>query len=281
MKRTTLAAALVSACVASACGNHPDNGTANHKGHPVNVPSTTWARVNATRTFFAHQSLGGNLLAGVHDLQQRDHATTLPVVDIKKTSVPDGAVLAHLYVGQNGDPMSKIRGFREALESGLGDTIDVAALKFCFWDIQKHTAVDQVFDAYSRTIAELQTRFPRIRFVHVTVPLYARDDDWRAGVRRLLRMDVPRTLDNAKRHELSERIRNRYKGREPVFDLEGFEAALDREAGGIPYLRGDYTFDGGHLNEAARAAGAAHFLDVVAVAAASRGPSPPTVPGGQ
>jgi hypothetical protein len=263
--------------VASGCGNHRDNGTAEHKGHLVTVPSTTWARVSTTRTFFAHQSVGGNLLAGVQDLQQRDH-TTLPVVDIAKTSVPSGGVLAHVYVGQNGDPLSKIRGFREALESGLGDTIDVAALKFCFWDIQKGTAVDQVFDAYSQTIAELQTRFPRIRFVHVTVPLFARDDDWRAGVRRLLGMDVPRTLDNARRHELSERIRARYEGREPVFDLEAFEAGVDRETGGIPYLRADYTDDGGHLNDAARAAGAANFLNVVAAAAASREPSRPRIP---
>ena len=270
MKRTTLVAALGCMLVAVGCGNHLDNGTSEHGGHPVNVPATTWARVGAIRTFFAHQSVGGNLLAGVHDLQQRDHATTLPIVDIGKTSAPSGAVLAHLYVGQNGDPMSKIRGYREALENGLGDTIDVAALKFCFWDIQKDTPVAEVFDKYSQTIAELQARFPRITFVHVTVPLFTRDDDWRAGVRRLLSMDVPRTLDNAKRHELSERIRARYAGREPLFDLEAFEAASEREAGGIPYLRPEYTYDGGHLNESARDAGAAAFLNVVAQASARR-----------
>src|SRR5262249_21328791 len=153
------------------------------------------------------------------------------------------------------DPMSKIHGYRQALEGGLGDTIDVAALKFCFWDIQKDTDVAKVFDAYSQTVSELQTRFPRITFVHVTVPLFTRDDDWRASARRLLSMDVPRTLDNAKRHELSERIRARYAKREPIFDLEEFEAASDREGGRIPYLRQDYTYDGGHLNESARAAG--------------------------
>ena len=140
----------------------------------------------------------------------------------------------------------------------------MAALKFCFWDIQKDTDVDKVFEAYTQTIADLQTRFPRITFVHVTVPLFTRDDDWRAGVRRLLSMDVPRTLDNAKRYTLSERMRARYTGREPLFDLEAFEAASDREDGGIPYLRSDYTYDGGHLNESARAAGAATFLNIVA-----------------
>ena len=270
MKRTTLVAALVCMLVAVGCGNHLDNGTAEHEGHRVNVPTTTWARVSAVRTFFAHQSVGGNLLAGVQDLQQRDHVSALPIVDIGKTSAPSGPVLAHLYVGQNGDPMSKIRGFREALESGLGDTLDVAALKFCFWDIQKGTPVAEVFDEYSQTITELHARFPRVTFVHVTVPLFTRDDDWRAGIRRLLSMDVPRTLDNAKRHELSERIRARYAGREPLFDLEAFEAASDREGGGIPYLRSEYTYDGGHLNESARAAGAAAFLDVVAQASTRR-----------
>jgi hypothetical protein len=266
MKRIPLYAALLFILAAGGCGNSPDSDTAEDKGHHVTVPTTTWARVSEMRTFFAHQSVGGNLLAGVQDLQRRDSATAIPIVDIAKTSVPGGPVLAHLYVGQNGDPMSKIRGFREALESGLGDTIDVAALKLCFWDIQKDTAVAEVFDAYSRTIEELQTRFPRVAFVHVTVPLFARDDDWRAGVRRLLSMEVPRTLDNARRHELSERIRARYAGREPIFDLAEFEAAADRDTGGIPYLRADYTDDGGHLNDAARAAGAATLLNVVAQA---------------
>ena len=91
-------------------------------------------------------------------------------------------------------------------------------------------------------------------------------------------MDVPRTLDNAKRYALSERIRARYRGREPIFDLEAFEAASEREDGGIPYLRSDYTYDGGHLNESARAAGAATFLTVVAHASSrlSRGWPAPT-----
>jgi hypothetical protein len=262
----TLLAALFVLFAAVGCGNNLDNGTTDQKSYQVIVPQHTWARVSAIRTFFAHQSVGGNLLAGVRDLQDRHGVATLPIVDIGKSAVPDGPVLAHLYVGQNGDPMSKIRGFRQALGSGLGESIDVAALKFCFWDIQKDTDVERVFEAYAQTIADMQTRFPRITFVHVTVPLFERDSDWRAGVRRLLSMDVPRTLDNAKRNALSERIRARYRGREPIFDLESFEAAADRENGGIPYLRSDYTFDGGHLNESARGAGAATFLNVVSEA---------------
>ncbi len=264
MKRKTFSAALLLALMAVGCGSHLDEGKVDQRGHRVTVPSSTWARVSAIRTFFAHQSVGGNLLAGVRDLQEREGAATLPIVDVGKTTVPDGPVLAHLYVGQNGDPMSKIHGFRQALEGGLGDTMDVAALKFCFWDIQKDTDVETVFEAYAQTIADLQAPFPRVTFVHVTVPLFTRDSDWRAGVRRLLSMDVPRTLDNAKRDALSERMRARYTGREPLFDLEAFEAASDREDGGIPYLRSDYTYDGGHLNESARAAGAATFLNIVA-----------------
>jgi hypothetical protein len=230
MKLKTLSAAVLLALTAVGCGSHHDKGSVDHKEHRVTVPDSTWKRVSAIRTFFAHQSVGGNLLAGVRDLQEREGAARLPIVDIGKTAVPGG----------------------QALESGFGDTLDVAALKFCFWDIQKDTDVEKVFEAYTQTIADLQTRFPRITFVHVSVPLFTRDEDWRAGVRRLLSMDVPRTLDNAKRDALSERIRARYSGREPIFDLGAFEAAPEREDGG------------GHLNELARAAGAANFLNVVA-----------------
>lgn len=245
------------------CGSHLDNERTDQKGDRLAVPHGTWARVSAIRTLFAHQSVGSNLLDGVRDLREREGSTTLPIVEVGKTAVPDGPVLAHLYVGHNGDPMSKIHGFRQALENGLGDTLDVAALKFCFWDIQKDTDIERVFEAYSQTIDDMRTRFPRITFVHVTVPLFTRDGDWRAGVRRLFSMDVPRTLDNARRHALSERIRARYSGREPIFDLESFEAAPDREEGGVPYLRSSYTYDGGHLNGLARVAGAATFLNVI------------------
>ncbi len=142
---------------------------------------TTWSRVSEMRTFFAHQSVGGTLLAGIRNCSS-ETGRVAAHRGHRETSLPDGPVLAHLYVGQNGDPMAKIRGFRQALEAGLGRTIDVAALKCCFWDVLTDTALDTRFDAYARTIAQLQTRFPRITFVHVTVLLFTRDGDWRAGV---------------------------------------------------------------------------------------------------
>ena len=91
------------------------------------------------------------MIAGVRDLQERGGAARLPIVDIGTTTVPGGPVLAHLYVGQNGDPMSKVRGFHQTLEGGLGDTIDVAA-EVCFWDIQKDTGGRQVFEASRRRL---------------------------------------------------------------------------------------------------------------------------------
>ena len=159
----------------------------------VDVASWCGNRRVASRDGFWHRRLFSSSLAGADGCL-----------------LPSGPVLAHLYVGQNGDPMSKIR---QALEGRLGDTISVAAMKFYFWNIQKDADVEKVFEA--QTIADLQTRFPRITFVHVTVPLFTRDGDWRAGVRRLLSMSVPRTLDNARRDALSEHIRARCKGREP------------------------------------------------------------------
>ena len=88
MKLKTLSAALFLALTAVGCGSHLDNGGVDHKEHRVTVPDSTWKRVSAIRTFFAHQSVGGNLLAGVRDLQDREGAARLPIVDIEKTAVP-------------------------------------------------------------------------------------------------------------------------------------------------------------------------------------------------
>jgi lysophospholipase L1-like esterase len=196
------------------------------------------------------------------------HAPGVQVVALVPAAgpVPEGPVMLHRYIGTNGQPLSKIRGFQEAIDSHVGQGVDVAAMKFCFWDIRADTDVRQVFAEYERTLAGLEARHPTTRFIHITVPLFAPDNDWRAGIRRLIGRPVPRTLDNAKRNELSDMIRARYAGREPVFDLARLEAAASTE-GGVPYMAAELTTDGGHLNPEGRHRLATAFLTMVAGAA--------------
>jgi hypothetical protein len=253
-------AVMVSACRGESQPPRPDGESERIKG---DLAADVWTRVERLRVFFGHQSVGDNILRGIGELEADRSDHPVRVHDIGTGPAPDGAVLLHRHIGTNGEPLSKVRDFAAAIDSDAGARVDVAALKFCFWDIRQETNVREVFAEYERTIESLRQRHPTIRFLHITVPLFARDDDWRAGVRRLIGRSVPRTLDNAKRQELSELMRGRYSGREPVFDLARLEAAPETE-GGVPSLRLDLTTDGGHLNAVGRRLAAEGFLRALA-----------------
>jgi hypothetical protein len=257
----------VVAAVSAACGG-PD-ASAHAAAVPeagVSVTPELWARVASERVFFGHQSVGNNILRGIREMSVPPGAPPVQIVNLASGPAPAGPVLLHREIGQNGDPFSKIKGFQEAVDTGVGTGVDVAAMKFCFWDIRAGTDVKKVFAEYERTLTALEARHPSTRFVHVTVPLFAPDVDWRANLRRLIGRPVPRTLDNARRQELSELIRTRYAGREPVFDLARYEAAAETEHG-VPYMAAELTTDGGHLNEEGRQRLAVAFLHAVAAAA--------------
>jgi hypothetical protein len=147
----------------------------------------------------------------------------------------------------------------------MASRVDLAVLKFCFWDFNRNTDVRALFAEYESTLGRLQQEYPNVRFVHSTVPLMAADTDWRARVRQLLFMPVPTTLDNAKRHEFSRLIRARYEGQAPIFDVEAAEYGDD---GGedVPSLPVGLTTDGGHLNDAGKRRVAAAFVNSLALA---------------
>ena len=249
------------------CADGDTRGPASGTGPQTmaTVSTETWTQVGAQRVFLGHQSVGQNVLDGVRGLQKQAGGPPLVIHDLKDGGAAAGPALLHAHIGENGDPLSKIRAFKATLEGGLGRDLDVAAFKFCFWDIQRDTDVGAVFEEYERTMRELQAQFPTVRLVHITVPLFGPDTGWRADVRRLLGRPVPRNLDNARRHELSELIRRRYRDSAPIFDLAAVEAEGAQD-GGVPYLLPEYTYDGGHLNESARARAAAVFLSTVAAA---------------
>lgn len=214
------------------------------------VTREAWAAVVGKRVYFGHQSVGDNVLDGVKTLAETHGFQPLRIVEHAPSAIVDGPALVHTKIGQNGDPQSKVRGFREALEGGLGGQVDVALMKFCFWDIRKDTDIDGVFAEYRQTLAELERRYPAVTFVHATVPLVAADVDWRARVRRLVGMTTPTDEDNAARERLNTKIREVY-GASQLFDIARAEEA---ENGSEPpgQLAAAFSSDGAHLNASGR-----------------------------
>ena len=232
----------------------------NHSQSSVGRPQ--WDAARSRIIFFAHQSVGENILDGLRQIAATEGFPAMTVVETSAAATA-GPALWHEKVGQNGDPMSKINGFTQALNAGAGARADVALMKFCFWDIQKDTDVKKVFSAYRDAMTQVSRQFPNLTLLHTTVPLVVEDSDWKASVRRLLRMAVPTDLDNAKREELNQMIRQEYGSRAALFDI----AALEQEApgrNGVPYLAAAYSSDGAHLNDAGRRAVASGLVKSLA-----------------
>lgn len=217
--------------------------------------------------FFGHQSVGDNLLQGLSELPASAAGAQLTATQVADASGVRGAGLFHAYVGQNYDPLSKLRHFDELMRAGVADSADVALFKFCYVDFTQHTDVEALFAAYTETLDALVVAYPDTTFIHVTVPLMAEKGGLKAFARRVLgRYDE--SFGNLQRHRFNELLRAEYAGKEPLFDLaqvestapDGSTCQMTVDGTQVPCLVPAYTDDGGHLNAAGRAHVAAQFL---------------------
>lgn len=234
------------------------------------------AALEETRIFFAHQSVGYNLVQGMGDIAALAPGVQWPVLEWSGRLPAGGGAFLHDFVGENGHPRRKIDAFGKMLATGLGEHVDIALMKFCYLDIHRGTDVPRLFAYYVQKMAELKTKYPRVRFVHVTVPLEGRPVGPVAGMKHWLKVLLGRgsaaVERNARREAFNDRLRQYFKGKEPCFDLARAESVdldgsrcrwryRDRE---YPCLVGRFTDDGEHLNGVGRKILAARFLDYLA-----------------
>ncbi|MET0052797.1 MAG: hypothetical protein ABW095_17175 [Candidatus Thiodiazotropha sp.] len=215
--------------------------------------------LSGARVFFAHQSVGENIIEGLQDLA-RQHGRELPLWDLESVAA-DGSSqgLIHSPVGKNQQPVSKCVDFEQLIDQTLAGRIDFALLKFCYIDIDRHTDLDTLFAEYQRAMVGLIARHPEITFVPLTVPLRYSPSGPGVWLRELLGRPNNSKLDNLKRNEFNRRLRETY-GEDRLIDIAASESTYAdgrresfRQDGNVYYsLIGDYTSDGGHLNEIGR-----------------------------
>lgn len=209
-----------------------------------------------TRVWFAHMSVGKNILAGVKGLYEGSEAASPSIVEVAPGSgeqLPQGPVLAHTLVGDNGHPLRKLATFDAMARAGLADQVDVAALKFCYLDIRWYSDVDEVFTAYRDTLSALERDYPDVRFLHLTVPVTTGPYGIKDHLKVLLGRD-----DNAARERFNERIRATYPA-DQTYDIALIESTSPQGEPSLT-LRPGYTNDGSHLNATGSALAAAGFL---------------------
>lgn len=213
------------------------------------------------RVFFAHQSVGDNVISGVWDLYASRRLAAAPVSDITGSrSVPAGTagLLAHAYIGENFYPVQKLADFNSILRGGVARQIDVAVLKFCFVDIGSGTDVNALFAKYTSTVASLEAAYPQTTFLYATNPLTS---------------DIG--ADNVARTKFNNLIRARYSSTGQLWDIAAVESTrpdgsrVRGVSSGQPYeaLYSGYTDDGGHLNAAGSKVAAAALLRLIAAQA--------------
>lgn len=238
-------------------------------GYADTALHSTLERIAGQRIYFAHQSVGANILDGVRELAQAEGVALRIAEQPGADAIPEGT-LAHFFVPENGAPLTKLRNFEAAL--GEGARVDVALLKFCYVDVDAQTDAKALFERYRGTIGRLRQKNPRTVFVHVTLPLTTEQTGPKAWVKRLMGRTPYGTVENLRREEYNALLRKAYAGREPVFDLarlestapDGHAVTVSWDGVTAPAMAREYTQDGGHLNEQGRLRVARELIRVLA-----------------
>jgi lysophospholipase L1-like esterase len=226
--------------------------------------SLTKADVEAAarqRVLFAHQSVGANILDGVRKLADENNVK-LTITESRSDQGKTPAIFQFM-VGQNGDPLGKIKDF-VSTSSSFPD-IDVALMKICYVDLNKSSDATAVAKTYADAIKTLQRARPSTRFIAVTSPLTAVPSGAKAWVKSLIKGSSPELADNEKRKEFNDYLRKEFD-KDHLFDLAALEAekAVADDGKEIEVMRSSLTSDGGHLNAAGQRLVGAAFIKLLA-----------------
>lgn len=244
----------------AACGNNGSRSNIMQSDQKKAVEKSI-VQLSGKKIFFGHQSVGFNIIDGIGDLFNQTSVKKLNIMETRNPADFNQPVFAHAKIGANCDPSSKLADFEKILFSGVGDKVDMAFFKFCYVDITAGSDVEKIFREYAATMSQLKKRYPKVTFVHITVPLTTINKGLKAKIKTMIgRGNRGDYDDNIKRNEFNSRLINEYGGKEPVFDLASIEATAPDgrvesfSAGGKPYtaLYPAYSSDGGHLNENGR-----------------------------
>lgn len=264
MNRVVAVIFLCAACL-PACGADPESTDRTEPMTMIerslsDVTAEEWQTLAKRRIFFGHQSVGRNIMAGVHRLVEARPEIGLRVVTTEDPWQVDGSALIDADIGENRYPETKDRAFAAVLENGFGDAPGTVAMyKYCYVDMQPDTDPEQLFHDYAAHIEQLRDRFPDLTIVHFTMPLHRAETGWKEWLKTRLGRPTQTAL-NIKRNRYNDLLRERYGDTDPVFDLAYIESlradgtrAYSTYGGQKVYmLAPQWTGDGGHLTEQAQ-----------------------------
>lgn len=280
MHRVCLLVAL--ACAASCSDSSPTpEPQIMSAGVVLSADSTAAASavLAAQRIYFAHQSVGSNVVAGLERIVREEPALGLRTVLTRDPELLTGApAFVHFLAGRNGDPASKNADFIGMLDRRPSRDGAIAMLKYCYIDASSPMSAAEIFAAYQGTIATVRERHPDVRIVHVTMPLTTVETGAKAAVKRAIGRIEDNRAEAVKRHRFNQLMREAYATKEPLFDIAELEARRPdgsrsffiADGDTIPTLARELTWDGGHLNDIGQRLAAETLVQVLSRVAARR-----------
>jgi hypothetical protein len=257
------------------CKEGPMSKVSAYESRLDRIPRETWDILASKAIFFGHQSVGQNILEGLHDVMETHPAIKLAIQETTEATAFRNPVFAHAFIGENKAADLKIEHFKRIMDNGIGPLVDIAFIKFCFVDIDRDTDIKGLFDRYKGSVQTLRDTFPNLKILHMTVPLTTQPPGLKAAVKRVLGRYRWIQQDNIKRNQFNEMLRQSFGGF--VYDLAEREStSLDGKRATFSYsgktyslLHPSFTDDGGHLNRVGRRVVAVDLLVFLAGIAAS------------
>ena len=225
--------------------------------------------ISSSKIFFAHMSVGYNILEGILDIQEHDNRfLKINIKELSDDNKIDVTGILHKKIGNNGSAKLKFDAFNDMLiNQGLGSEIDIVMLKLCYIDINEDTNIKNIFNDYLKTIDDINKCFPKLKIIHATVPLTTHSIGLKERLKNIIKSDI----SNVKRNQYNNLLRNKFADSDMVYDLAKIESTYangDREhykyeGERIYSLIGQYTYDKGHLNHLGRSLAAKELLRVI------------------
>jgi hypothetical protein len=246
--------------VFSGCGGPQMQTSLSSTNSYDSITQAQWQALSTKKIFFGHQSVGYNIMEGVSELAQKTKGLSLNIVETRDPGVCGAPVFAHSRVGNNEDPESKCRDFKSAIDGGIGNKVEYAFFKFCFVDVTAKTDIRHVFAEYKKVLDDLSERYPKTRFIAMTVPLTYQKTGIKTWVKSIIgKRDIWEYDDNVRRWEFNHMLRHEFAN-SPLFDLAAFESthqsgireSFNRSGNTYFAMSPEHTADGGHLNARGR-----------------------------
>ena len=224
------------------------------------VQKSQWQKLNEKKIFFGYRSVGRNIIKGMQDLSRENPQIRLNYKTSEDPLNSGEGFFLHYWVDMVESPQSLAKEYANYVDKMVpGKAFDVAMIRFTPFSGKKD--IDTILVEYDTAITELKREFPNTVFVHATFPLTHSKETWRTWLKKLFKKEEFWEYDNnVFINKYNKNMREKYKGKEPFFDIAEIQSTLPNGKRSTFTMNGktyyhmvsDYTNDRTHLNQKGR-----------------------------